>query len=1016
MKSHITKALACITLLASHLSASAEDIDLFVGTGSSTSEVPNVLLIVDNTANWNTAFTDEIAALSSMFSGLPVEKFRVGIMMFTETGSGNSGNDGSYVRAAIRLMNSTNKTKYQSLINSFGKIADKSNGGKAGLAMVEAYQYFIASAPYAGNNKKKTDYTGNTTGTTQDNAVYALTGNALTAKAGTSYTNPITSSCQKTYIIYLSNGPAQDNASDISTATTKLSTAGGSTTQIPLSPSGSQSNVADEWSRFMYQNKGIVTYTIDVNPGTTGQGPGWTSLLKSMASVSNGKYFAVNQTAGGSSAILDALNRTLSEIQAVNSVFAAVSLPVSVNTQGTYLNQVFVGMFRPDADDMPRWAGNLKQYKMGYSSNTLALLDADSNSAVNSQTGFITECARSYWTPTTADTYWTFKPQGSCIPPSGSSADLYMNSNYPDGNIVEKGGQGYQLRSAAARTVKTCSTSFSSCTSMVTFDNTISAGALGASSNTERDALVNFALGLDVDDENINSVTTTERRPSAHADVVHSRPVAINFGTDAAPQIVTFYGSNDGMLHAVNGNRSNSIGSAAAGAEMWSFIAPESYANIKRLRDNSIAVSTATISGSPKPYGFDGPVTAYQNGSQAWIYATMRRGGRAMYAFDVSTPSNPSLKWKVGCGNNFPTSGTVSDANCKTGFTGIGQTWSSAQIIKTAGYGSGTTPMIIMGGGYDTCEDSDPNSCTSSTKGNKIYVMDADTGSLLKTFDTDRAVVGDIAIVPDATTGISAYAYAADLGGNVYRITMGTAAPASWTITKIASLGCDTVATCSSHRKFMFAPDVVVEGETYVVMLGSGDREKPLSSYANAYAVSNYFFMLKDKPSDASWLPSEAANCSATSVMCKASLLGITSSANPAAVDLAGKKGWYLALANHEQVVTSSITLYGVVTFSTHQPPVVTAGSCGANLGTTYVYNVRYTDASPAAGTSRYEHLTGDSLPPSPVAGTVILDNGKTADFVIGASSQSPLQVVERDPGLSTVTDQPKTRVYWYTK
>ena len=43
---------------------------------------------------------------------------------------------------------------------------------------------------------------------------------------------------------------------------------------------------------------------------------------------------------------------------------ASVSLPVSVNTQGTYLNQVFVGMFRPDGDAAPRWYGNLKQYKL----------------------------------------------------------------------------------------------------------------------------------------------------------------------------------------------------------------------------------------------------------------------------------------------------------------------------------------------------------------------------------------------------------------------------------------------------------------------------------------------------------------------------------------------------------------------------------------------------------------------------------------------------------------------------
>ena len=36
--------------------------------------------------------------------------------------------------------------------------------------------------------------------------------------------------------------------------------------------------------------------------------------------------------------------------------------------------------------------------------------------------------------------------------------------------------------------------------------------------------------------------------------------------------------------------------------------------------------------------------------------------------------------------------------------------------------------MLILGGGYDACEDSDPHTCTSSTKGNSIFVLDADTG------------------------------------------------------------------------------------------------------------------------------------------------------------------------------------------------------------------------------------------------------------------------------------------------
>ena len=75
--------------------------------------------------------------------------------------------------------------------------------------------------------------------------------------------------------------------------------------------------------------------------------------------------------------IADALGRIFSEIQAVNSVFASVSLPTSVNTEGTYLNQVYMGVFRPDANVGPRWYGNLKEYKLAYDTGNQSLTLVD---------------------------------------------------------------------------------------------------------------------------------------------------------------------------------------------------------------------------------------------------------------------------------------------------------------------------------------------------------------------------------------------------------------------------------------------------------------------------------------------------------------------------------------------------------------------------------------------------------------------------------------------------------------
>lgn len=1034
MKQKFFQLVAAVLVLCLHVPSWSEDTDLFVGVPPSTTEVPNVLIIMDNTANWNDAFVNEKAALVSVFNGMPTDKFRVGLMMFTETGGGNSGNDGAYVRAGARLITSSNKSLYAAQINALDKADDKSNGGKVAKSMEEAYLYLTGGVPHAGNSKEKTDYRGNTAGNASDDAVMALTGNPLATKTSTTYVKPTGSStvnCIKNYIIYISNGPAQDNSSDISQANSALTAAGGTTTQIALNPSGSQDNPADEWARFLKKSalKASV-YTIDVDKTTSGQGPGWTALLKSMANQSSGRYFDVSSSGSG---IQDAINTILSEVLSVNSVFASVSLPVSVNTQGTYLNQVFIGMFRPDGDAAPRWLGNLKQYKMALVNGDLQLVDGDGSTATNSQTGFVTECARSYWTPSTTDTEWSQGGESDCLTVPGAAA-----SNYPDGNQVGKGGQAYKVRHQTTRTSLTCNSS--ACASSVAFNSTnVSAAMLGVSTTADRDDLINWAKGTDnYEDEDLDG-SSTDKRLSTHGDVVHSRPVAVNFGTAQAPKVVVFYGANDGWFRAVNGNRSDAIGSYAAGEELWSFMPAEFLTKLDRLRKRTPLIyypNTPASTSAVKDYGMDGPITAYQgttsSGSttKTFIYATMRRGGRSIYAFDVTdtltSPNSPTFKWRVGCQSS-------DDLTCTSGMSGMGQSWSPIKTFKHGNYNSGNKPLMIFGGGYDTCEDYDNgtvnHNCTSTSKGHYVYVLDADTGAVQATLDTGgtRGIVADVALINDAS-GYPQYGYVPDLGGNVYRINF-TGAPSAWTITKIASLGCSTTGSCDANRKFMFPPSVVktASGE-YSVLLGSGDREKPILNssvstpvFTASAAVSNYFFEFLDKPADASY--PGTTDCG-SAVICLGSLYSIGRTATSVdSAALALKKGWYLGMNTTEQVVTTALTVFSVVSFSTHEPANQAASPSGAttctNLGTTRVYNVGLTDAASKNGTdARYEDVAGDGLPPSGVAGLVTLDNtgeggnnGQTVPFIFG---RKPTSV---DPDLPTNSSgglMPRNRLYWF--
>ena len=186
----------------------------------------------------------------------------------------------------------------------------------------------------------------------------------------------------------------------------------------------------------------------------------------------------------------------------------------------------------------------------------------------------------------------------------------------------------------------------------------------------------------------------------------------------------------------------------------------------------------------------------------------MRRGGRMLYAFNVSDPAvAPTLKWKFGCDANgnctSPTSG---------GADNIGQTWSIPNVAKVK---DGVTPKIsiVMGGGYDTCEDADSASPTcTSPKGNQIYVLNADTGAVIKTLSTVRSVMADVSVIDMNKDGYIDYAYVGDTGGNLYRIafsqydvatdTYTSLASSAWTITRVAYTLVVVLGSSSSHQRF----------------------------------------------------------------------------------------------------------------------------------------------------------------------------------------------------------------------
>lgn len=997
--------------------AMAEDIDIFVGSSGGSAANPNVLIILDNTSNWSannqgwpggiTQGQAEVNAISQVVGSLD-GSVNVGLMLLTTV----SGNPGGMTVFGINPMTAANKSTWQSWLtaryNNITAPAWKASANaNYGATMFDAFKYF---GGYTSPIHSTDDIAGTPVDRTHFGKIhYATIPNSQVDSTAYSsdfsqYVSPPVSGCAKNYIIFIGNGfPNKD-------ITTLLPGVGGNSTAILLNPMDGGGNIytADEWARFLYSTdvsstsgqQNVVTYTVDVyGPSAGPTRPKQAQYLANMAKVGGGKYFSAQNSA----AVISSLQKVFAEIQGVNDTFASASLPVNTTNRAQDRNQVFIPMFRPASDATPRWMGNVKQYQLINSGGSIELGDSAGNLAVSSLTGFPTDCATSFWT-TDSGTYWSNVPTnpppiGKC-PPGSTSFSPY--SDAPDGPIVEKGGVAEVIRKGnnppATNTTPTWAvnrTIYTQSGASLTLFNTTSSGL--------SPAVVNFVSGRDVNDEN-NNLNTTESRPSLHGDAIHSRPLPIDYGGTTG--VTVYYGSNDGTFRSVD---------STTGRERWAFIAPEFFtgSSLSRLMVNEplivnyfTAASAAMVIPTPVPknYFFDGSTGVYQNAdnSSVWIYPTMRRGGRMLYALDVTNPASPAFKWKAGCPN------LSNDTGCTAGMSGIGQTWSMPIVAPTIlGY---TGPVLIVGGGYDTCEDA--NSATpscASPKGAGVYVLDANTGAIIKSFSTTRSVAADVALVAVTTAGVVDHAYAVDIGGNIYRIDFASLV-SNWTMTRVAY-------TNGAGRKFFFPPAVLpAPGGKVYVALGSGDREHPLESqYPYASNVTNRFYVYLDDLA-----ATTANNLDSTTPM--NDFTSSTTCSTAGVLPASSLKGWFMNLNQNgrgEQTVTSAVIVAGMVTFSTNRPVPVAAGTCSTTLGEARGYWVNLFNGSGSIGVSgacggtRSSIFVGGGLPPSPVLGTVPI-NGVPTTVVIGAANRSggvstPISPQQVNP---VITMKRKT-IYW---
>jgi len=609
--------------------------------------------------------------------------------------------------------------------------------------------------------------------------------------------------------------------------------------------------------------------------------------------------------ARSASALAGALQASLLEILRVNSSFTSPSVASNNFDRTRSLDSVYYAMFLPESGT--RWSGNLKKLKI----KGEMIVDAKGDAALDDN-GAISETITTFWN----------------------------NSGIPDGNRVAEGGVLAQLKQQANRRF------------LVDIDSTLKElksdnfanGVLADLLNIDSQALaenIAWARGVDVDDDN-NNGSNTDMRIDLMGDPLHSKPLVLSYGTN---DIRIMVGTNHGFLHMFK-DSGDSV------EENWAYMPQELMKNIPELRSNQ--------NGNPKVYGVDGAPVAYfrdldndgiiASDDKVWLFFGLRRGGSSYYALDITNPDAPTFMWRID--------------SSTPGFAELGQSWSKPVItfLKV----NGDKPVLAFGAGFSTNKDG-IGAVTEDTEGRGVFMVDAATGKLIKSFGAEsgvkHSVPGNVAFLD---TDIDAFAdrlYFSDTGGNVWRADLVGTDTSKWTMFKFAELAQD------ADRRFFYEPTVArmlmqeirdVTTTTYdgqqttlrtytnipfdAVVLGSGSRPHPL--YGDS---KDALFMLRDMNSVSQLFTVDSAPATIT----KADLVQITDPTMPSTIEefeeigkeMTGKKGWYYELEPAEKSLSAATIISGIAYFTSYVPNAeFDENSCSLSggLSNLYTFDLNY--------------------------------------------------------------------------
>ena len=789
-------------------------------------------------------------------------------------------------------------------------------------------------------------------------AGYYFWGLGLPISGQAAMTSPIIYSCGHNHVIIITNGLSnKDDDPKLGTIVGDYDNDGADAAAYGLG-----THYLDDVAKYIYENPTSPGDRIETSTILAFQADDPLVSRAADSAHGRGNYYIVNNANELAKALMEEISNIVLE---TDTSFVAPVVPVSPENRTFSGSRVFMGFFKPITQSY--WHGNLK--KFGLSSQS-ALTDKNANLA----------------TYTDLDGNGRDDIDNAVLPPgtmNGSFRDTSISFWTPgttaDAGEVESGGAGKVLLdrnlTSSPRTIcsNIVSNALTASGNAFTTANTALTSTLLGVDSSERDKLINFIHGVDTYDENGN-LNTTEKRSWIFGDILHSRPLIVNYKTytfNTANESdcnvngsYIFVGGDDGMLHAVKD---------CDGSEAWAFIPQDMLGNLNYMTGTA---HTYFVDSTPSVYIYDktnpGNITPSDGDKIILVFGERRGGGKdsaptsgTYYAMDVTDPTTPVLLWKVD--------------SQTTGFEELAETWSEPKIVKMM-IGGIEKIVAFVGAGYDNIhEDTRYGNTQSFTNAASVNISDignGDTvsgGSTAATALTDPKGRGIYAIeiatlvsgvpnftnsgtkiwgytytdnsdlkysIPSEITALDAdnngYAdrlYVGDTGGQIWRFDVGASSTTSWGATRIFNL------SAGQGRKFFYKPSVVMEPGYAMLFIGSGDREHPLNRDTNQV---DRFYALKDKGQ----VTSDNLDESSLTDVTGDELQTTTSTSTISSIlsSLSSSYGWFIRLPNSGEKVLAAPTVFNKVAyFTTYAPNTNITDPCNpANLGVSRLYAVDY--------------------------------------------------------------------------